>query len=203
VDLKRDHQLSFVAELRCRPGQAGQRLPVTLQALVGREQVAAASATAQCGQKPAGTTGTPDSPDGEGGRPAVSEPQPPVPFGTPQPPPQGGLVPPLLPPAVPAPIGGTAPAGASAPATAVEPGVSASAGQSPASAGTPAAAVGHAAEDDPQLATASLQMTSRSRDPSGVQPWIMLAAGMITAAAAHAHRSRTRRQHPTVRNRIR
>jgi hypothetical protein len=198
VNVKSDHHLSFSAVLRCRPDQAGQRLPLTLEALVGGEQIADASTTVQCGQRLAEV---PESPTGGGGRP-VAEPGP-VPYGPPQPPPHGAIVPPVVPPVAPAPIGGSAPAGASSPAAAGEPGLSSAPGQSPAAAGSPGVAIGHAPEDDPQLAQASLQMVARSPELPVMQPWTMLAAGILAAAAAHAHRSRTRRQPLTVRNRIR
>lgn len=198
VDVKSDQQLTFAALLSCRLDQAGRRLPLALEALVGGAQVAGARTTVQCGRRPATV---PESPAEGGGRPAT-EPGP-VPNGPPPPPPHAAVVPPVVPPVAPAPIGGSAPSGASAPAAAVEPGLSTAPGQSPAAAGTPAVAAGHAPEDEPQLAQASLQMVARSPELPVMQPWTMLAAASVTAAAAHAHHSRTRRQRPTVRNRTR
>lgn len=208
VDLKRDHRLTFTATLRCDTSQAGQRLPLMLDVLVARQQVASATTQVQCG--PAGSA-APAVPDAQvAGEPPPSEPES-VPGGQSPSPPQAAPAVPAAPPAAPAPIGGTAPVpgtapgtapgSASAPAAAAEPGLSTAPSAQSATAGSPAAGVAQAHEDAPELAHASLQMSARSTDPPLPQPWALLTAGLLAGATAtRLHRSRQHRPDPTARN---
>lgn len=210
VDLKRDQRLTFTATLRCDTSQAGQRLPVVLDALVGQEQVASGRTVARCG--PTGSpvaTPTDDQPAGE---PAGKEPQP-APGGQPTSAQQAAPLVPAPPPPAPAPIGGTAPApgtapgnapgNASAPSAAVEPGLSAATNAQSTSGSAPAGSAATQAqqEDAPELAHASLQMNARSAEPVLPPPWVMLIAGLFAGTTAtRLHRTRQRRPIPTARN---
>lgn len=207
VDLKRDHRLTFTATLRCDTSQAGQRLPLMMDALVARQQVASTTTQVQCG--PAGPA-TPALPGPQTAEPPATEPEP-VPDGQSPSPQQVAPAAPAAPPAAPAPISGTAPApgtapgtapgSASAPAAAAEPGLSTTPGAQSASATSPAAGAGQAHEDAPELAHASLQMNSRPTDPPLPQPWAMLTAGLLAGATAtRFHRARQHRPDPTARN---
>jgi hypothetical protein len=212
VDLKRDQKLTFTASLRCDESQTGQRLPVPVDALVAREQVATTTTTVQCG------TATPATPQPMAAQPAAeppsgAEPEP-VLGGQPPSPQQPTVAAPAAPPVAPVPIGGTAPApgtapgtapgSSSAPAAAAQTGLSTAPGSQSATTGSPAAAVGQPAEDNPELAHARLQMSGRSTDPALMQPWALLAAGVMTAAAAaRVHRTRRHRPNQTARNRTR
>lgn len=212
VDVKSDQRLAFTAEVGCTQAQAGRAVPVTVEALLGNEvgdddgagqAVATAVTRVQCGPPAPPAAVLPGSePAATEPATAPADPAPgPEPAPAPGPPaaPQAAAVVPGVPPVAPIPVGGTATAPGSAPgtslgtapgaapapaagaATALSPGVSAQA----APVGSPAAtAAGTQQEDSPALAHASLQMTSRQREPADVPPWLLPAAGLLTAAAA-------------------
>ncbi|TQN43702.1 hypothetical protein FHU33_3164 [Blastococcus colisei] len=202
VDVKSDQRLDFTAEVGCTEAQAGQALPVTVEALLGNgaggeDVVATAVTRVQCGPSSSPAAVLP------GNEPGAAPPEPalapePAPAAGPPAAPHAAAVVPGVPPVAPIPVGGTATAPGSAPgtapgtapgaapapaagaATALSPGVSVQA----APAGSPAAAAATQQEDGPALAHASLQMTARQRHPVGAPPWLLPAAGLMTAAAA-------------------
>ncbi|RZU33524.1 hypothetical protein BKA19_3256 [Blastococcus saxobsidens] len=222
VDVKRNQTLTFTAEVSCDDSQAGRALPLGVDALVGEEGIASATTQVQCG--PA----VPASAVAAGGEPAAAEPAPapvaadpataPPPTG-----PQAALAPPVVPPVVPVPVGGTATAPGSAPGTAPGNAPGTAPGTTPGTAGAPAAGAatalspggaaqaapagavaGQHQEDSPALAHASLQMTGRHREPATTPPWTLLAAGVLSAAAAGRLRAlRTRPIPRTARSRNR
>jgi hypothetical protein len=181
VDVTRDQALMFTAEVSCSDGQSGRSIPMTVDALVDEDEVASTTTHVQCGPA-APVAGGEAAADPVAGDPASA-----VPPATPQ----AALAPPGVPPVVPVPVGGTASAPGSAPGTA--PG--SALGTSPGTAGAPAAGAagalspggavaGQHQEDSPALAHASLHMTGRHREPATTPPWTLLAAGVLSAAAA-------------------
>ena len=194
VDVRRDQQLAFTAEVGCTDGQSGRSFPVTVDALVGEQTVASATTQVQCGpavaaavaagtEPPAVEGSTEPAPDPVAGDPAAG----PAPAA-----PQAALAPPGAPPVLPVPVAGTAAAPGSAPGTAPgsAPAAGAASALSPGGAtqvapgGSPAgAAAAGSQEDSPELAHAALQMTGRHRDRSTAPSWTVLGGGGLLAAA--------------------
>ncbi len=208
VDIRRHQELAFTARLRCAGSQAGRRLPVSVEAFVGRQKVASMTTVVQCGPAAAAALPPPGSPP-VGPRSAAETG--PVPGGQPLSPPQAAPAVPVAPPAVPAAIGGTATAPGTSPGTApgsasaVAPSVEAGSASAPsgqaATSGSPAAAAGQLHEETPELAHASLRMSARSADPPTGQPWTLLAAGLLAGVTAtRLHRTRHHRPVQRVRN---
>lgn len=196
VDVKsRDQVLTFDGTLRCGEDQAGRRLPLVAEALVGGTPVASSTVQVDCGPVAPGGASPPQT---SGATAPAAQPQPAAPVTGPASGPEAAALVPGVPPPVVAPISGTAPAPWSAPAPGSASAPGAAPGTAPATApgavGSPAAVGRVQDEEAPAVAHASLQMTVAGRPSPPMHPWTLIGAAMLTVAATAGRLHRARHQ---------
>jgi hypothetical protein len=136
LDLKKAHALEFEVSFSCTSEQAGQRLPVKLEALVAGRALAEAAPTVLCGAVPAAVAAKPRPKKKPAAREPATKPNP-----APEAQPQAAPAPPPPVPAPAAPAPAPVPAVVSPPATVPPPAPASAPAPAPASAPAPSVAI--------------------------------------------------------------